>query len=303
MGYVIEIGEQPEAAIKRIAKEQLADAGQQLRGEGREKREEAIHEARKDFKKLRAVIRIVRPRLGEDVFQTENAAYREAGQLLAPMRDSYARIEAIDVLIKELDDVDLKKAARVIRKQLSKEYQSVRRDFLKNEEPVQKVLAMIEDAEKRVDDWLISKSDFRAFKKGIKRVYQRGQDAMAVAFDEPTNIEHFHDWRKRVKYLMYHTRILMPLWKPILEPYEAQLDQLSEYLGNAHDFALLYEYLLSYEAFQAGDERHVLAQLDYYRAQFEQAAEPLGMRVYAESKSDFITRLGEYWDAWQTAQP
>lgn len=301
MGYTIEAGETPSAAIKRIAKEKLDYAAAQLKGEGYENREEAIHEARKAFKQLRAVIRLVRYQIGNDAYDLENATYRQAGQLLAPMRDSYARIEAIDALIKAMDDATLIKAARTIRRQLAKEYQSVKRSFLKTDEPIQQVISLIEESQARVGDWSIKRDDFRAFKKSIKKVYKRGQKAMSTSHNNTPDAELFHDWRKRVKYLMYQTRILTPLWESVLAPYGEELDKLSEHLGNAHDFALLYDYLIEYEAFQTGDERHVLAQLDHQRAQLEQASEPLGIRIYAESKNDFANRLEEYWNAWQTA--
>src|SRR6201999_1755839 len=48
---------------------------------------EAIHGARKDLKKARAALRLVREELGEDIFKRENVALRDAARLLSASRD------------------------------------------------------------------------------------------------------------------------------------------------------------------------------------------------------------------------
>ena len=48
--------------------------------------EEAVHSARKDMKKLRALLRLVRGELGASVYRRENACFREAAAALAGLR-------------------------------------------------------------------------------------------------------------------------------------------------------------------------------------------------------------------------
>ena len=50
--------------------------------------EEAVHSARKDMKKLRALLRLVRGELGASVYRRENARFREAAATLAGLRDA-----------------------------------------------------------------------------------------------------------------------------------------------------------------------------------------------------------------------
>ena len=59
-----------------------------------------MHEARKDMKKLRALLRLARGELGEDTFRRENACFRDAGRELAGVRDA-------DVMLDTLTSLDL----------------------------------------------------------------------------------------------------------------------------------------------------------------------------------------------------
>ena len=64
MSYRLELNESLPDGIKRIVKEQIDQALEQLR-ESPEGRNEAVHDARKRFKKIRAVLRLVRDEIGE----------------------------------------------------------------------------------------------------------------------------------------------------------------------------------------------------------------------------------------------
>src|SRR5260370_36476169 len=64
MGYHFERNESVPEAVRRIAYEEADSAITYLRGKGRTSRDEAIHEARKNIKKLRALLRLAEPQLG-----------------------------------------------------------------------------------------------------------------------------------------------------------------------------------------------------------------------------------------------
>src|SRR4029453_15199119 len=60
-------GEPVAAGMKRILTAQVDDAISQLRGEAGTEPADAIHEARKDVKKIRSALRLVRDAIGDDV--------------------------------------------------------------------------------------------------------------------------------------------------------------------------------------------------------------------------------------------
>ena len=69
--------------LRRIARGRIDHALDELRGKTDSTPEEAVHEARKDMKKLRALLRLARGELGEETFARENACFRDAARELA----------------------------------------------------------------------------------------------------------------------------------------------------------------------------------------------------------------------------
>src|SRR5262245_7125172 len=60
---------------------------------------EGVHNARKQFKQLRGVLRMIRFGLGEKIYDRENTALRDAGRPLSEVRDADVMIETLDQLI------------------------------------------------------------------------------------------------------------------------------------------------------------------------------------------------------------
>ena len=85
---------------------------------------------------------------------------------------------------------------------------------------------------------------FEAIGPGLARGYRRGRRALREAVDRPTD-EHVHEWRKSVKTLWYHVRLLEPAAPSVFAPAIEALDHLAEALGDDHDLAVLVERLAS----------------------------------------------------------
>src|ERR671923_1603716 len=81
-------GEPVPRGIARIARGRIDHAIDELEGRTDSSLEEAVHEARKDMKKLRAVVRLVRGEIGDQVYRRENECFRDAGQALSGVRDA-----------------------------------------------------------------------------------------------------------------------------------------------------------------------------------------------------------------------
>src|SRR5262245_51916833 len=97
--YRIDPGEPVPDEVRRVARGRIEHALDELRGRSDSTREEAVHEARKDMKKLRALLRLVRGELGERVYSAENACFRDIARELAGVRDA-------DVMLATLTDLE-----------------------------------------------------------------------------------------------------------------------------------------------------------------------------------------------------
>jgi ABC-type Fe3+-citrate transport system substrate-binding protein len=98
MGFHLEKDEAIGAGLQRILLEQIA----QLSGDvalASEDREKAIHEARKHCKRIRSVVRLLRPR-AKALYRRENAIFRQVARKLSPFRDADARLDAFDELVR-----------------------------------------------------------------------------------------------------------------------------------------------------------------------------------------------------------
>ena len=101
------------SGIVRIARGRLDSALDQLSGRAGDDPAKAVHEARKDMKKLRAVVRLVQ------ADSSWNARFRDTARRLAGRRDADVLLETLDGFV-ERGEVS-KKSVRGLRKELAKE--------------------------------------------------------------------------------------------------------------------------------------------------------------------------------------
>ena len=250
----------------------------------------AVHGARKDMKKLRSALRLVRPVAGEAAYERENARYRDAARLLSGVRDTQARAETIDALAKRFGDDEPPGGWGAISSALASEGSPVELDRVRGE-----AAARIEAGRGAAQTLALPASGGALLRPGLERSYARGRRRLAQAAEEPTD-ERLHEWRKRAKDLWYHLRLIRSAWPPVLDPLVEQASELSDLLGDDHDLALLAAALDAGE--RLSGEQH--AQLGLFisrrRGELQRAAFEAGERLYAERPKAFARRLAAYWD-------
>ncbi|MBC8129586.1 MAG: CHAD domain-containing protein, partial [Rhizobiaceae bacterium] len=100
MSYRIDPGAPLDAETRRVFTEQLDKATAELSAPASGPDgdlHEAIHDARKRLKKLRGLLRLVRPG-HERFYRTENERLRDIARTLSAVRDRTALIESLDAL-------------------------------------------------------------------------------------------------------------------------------------------------------------------------------------------------------------
>ena len=297
--FQIQAYETSESAIRRIGLE-LIDENRSLLAEPFVDEETAVHEARKNFKRLRAVLRLVRNVIGEGAYQQEDTCFRDAGRRLAVLRDSAVIVETLDnVCAFYAADLPQESFAS-IRAKLVDWQQAISQQFLQDGRMLREVTAVLQEARPRFAALPINQDGFGAFAAGLQHVYGRGRRCMDAAY-AANSPELFHDWRKQVKYLWHHVELLTLVWPPVMDEVVRELHELSDYLGVAHDLVVLRHMLSEWaDNFTADDDLpRLLALLAERQAALETAANPLGQRFYAERPSTFVHRLSVYWNTWQ----
>jgi CHAD domain-containing protein len=145
-------------------------------------------------------------------------------------------------------------------------------------------------------DWPLDDLSFDHLAAGLRRVYRRGHRAMALSYEDPQP-DHFHEWRKRVKYLWHQLELLEPAWPGVLAAFADETHDLSDLLGDEHDRTVL-ETMIRERPDLVEDPdvgRNLAVALDDQRAELRTAARPLGAKIYAESPEQFTGRITCYW--------
>lgn len=304
MKYELDLGETPADGPERILTE-LVNHIHTLMVDPQMSREEAVHEARKSFKRVRAALRLVRDETGQEWYRRENIFYRDSSRILAPVRDSTVLVLTLDAVTKAYAHIVLPETFASIRQNLIQRHEDIVEDLLDDQDVMEIVAARLGAGRGRLQEMPVSSTDFATFGEGLRRVYRRGRQAMRRAYADPADPDKFHEWRKRVKYLWYHMDILQPSWPVMLGDMARELHLLSDFLGDAHDLVVLKETLLAEPELSEGNLNltTLLALIDRRRKGLEEACWTLGQRLYFEKPDDFVQRIETYWNAWHDDVP
>jgi CHAD domain-containing protein len=303
MGYRLKPDEPVTDGVKRVILGEIDKADTMLR-QGGDERDEGVHEARKSFKKIRAVLRLVRPALGS-AYARENAWFRDAARELSDLRDAQAVLESLDKLQNAFRDETDEDAFAAIRSALEQRRNSIGDNDGALAANVERVRANLEDVRQRVESWKFKRDGFAAIGPGLRDTYRRGRKARAMTLRAPSD-EAFHEWRKGVKYHWYHVRLLQDLWPKMLKPTRALLKELAAILGDDHDLVVLKQTIAEAAPdLRHSDRRESIASgapdslLDQRQKQLRAAAASLGDRIYAEKPKCLAGRFHAYWRIWR----
>jgi CHAD domain-containing protein len=300
--YRLHDDESVSAGIKRIVLGRIDDALAELRGEADNDPAEAIHEARKDMKKIRSAIRLVRYALGDDLYRRENQHYRDVGRELSGLRDAEVLVETLESLAERFGPAQGERYAG-LRDRFQQELQQRREDGSQEREMATAAAALIA-GRGRVESWPLEGDEWELIAPGLHRSYRRGRKRLRE-IEERVSDETLHEWRKRAKDLWYQLRLIQDAEPELIGTLADQAHDLSDHLGDDHDLVLLREQAQRRsEDFAApADQRLLLQLIDQRRGELQFAASSLGERIYPEKPKRFVKRLETRWKLWRKREP
>jgi hypothetical protein len=300
MAYRIRRKKSVQKSVRKVASEQIEKAIGEITNHELD-RHATVHQVRKRCKKLRGLIRLVRPQF--DDYRWENAFFRDAARELSYVRDSQSIIECFDGLIGHFQDqIDQDAFARV-REELTERRQRIADDKVGLDEKLDEFLGKMHEAKRRAARWKIDGDGFSAVEGGLVKTYGRAREALRDAYEHPST-ESFHEWRKRVKYHWYHARLLRRIWPDMMSMWRSGTGQLSDLLGDDHDLAVFRQTLCD-DPDRFGSEadlQALIGLIDRRRAELQAEARPLGERLFAEKPKRLSSRFACYWKTWKTRQ-
>lgn len=289
MAYKFRPDEPVKDAMLRCAREQLDRAVAELSEGINEDPAKAVHTARKAVKKERSLLRLARGTMSGGQRRRENAALRDAARALSGARDADVMVASVDALSERFAGQLPARTFTTIRRRLEKQRGS---GGSLDGHAVSELGAV----RLRVDEWQFRRGGWKAIDSGLTRTYKRGRRALGRARASGRS-EDLHDWRKRVKDLWYHERLLAPTCGPAVKGQAQDLDHLSDLLGDDHDLAVLRQKLTNEITAVPVDLDAVLKLVDHRRDELQTEAFRIGKRVYAESPKAFRRRMRRSWKA------
>jgi CHAD domain-containing protein len=286
VSYRLREDESVAKGLNRLVRKQLRSAVERLTSD---RSDEAIHDARKRIKKVRAVLHLGGTDLTGDRTLKQ---LRRGSHALSPLRDMEAMIEAARTLgpSRSAGQTTL---AGVINRQLTTEKTRLntteRRDAVRAE-----AARALDRLHRDARDWHWKHIDDALLAKAIKRCYKRARHTMQDARTERQE-DRFHKWRKRVKTLWYALRLLEDR-APGLRRSIADLKRLETWLGDDHNLLVLQEHFTSATS-TAGPRPHVdLRGLTERRhRELRRQALAIGSRLFAQPPKVFAQRLRRMW--------
>ena len=304
--------ERPAQGLKRMALGQL-DLAIELLADDRDEPStaRAVHDTRKALKRLRALVRALRPQLGEKAFAREDAILRDCGRRLSGVRDAEVMVSTLDALL----DSNRKRlahlaAVRKLRAQFAGERAWAEQNALADRSTRAEISRELGALRARVTGWQLRGSGTGVCEPGLRKLYRQGRRRLRRAERRSEDGRALHLWRKRVKDLRYAAEMLQrrpaggggagsssgrrseqARW---LRAVARRADGLGELLGEEHDLAVLAERVRAIGepfAHEPGARRTLLKLIARRRRRLRKRALREGRRLYGPKPKRFARRV------------
>jgi len=316
MAFRFDIQETFLKAIPRVARERIDRVIESL-NEKPQPGAESIHEARKNLKSLRSLLRLIRGSIDDDLRERENVFFRDAGRSLSTIRDPQALLEALEYFRKQHrahlgPSTPKQESVRAFIEKIRGEIEKSLVDRL-TPGTVKKLLRELRAARRRAALWLEGAlvrpgNEWELFVgTGLRRTYRKAKN-LVWQFEmmgyETADDKTWHELRKCAKALGYQLRLLRPIWPGMTNALVDEIDQLTDRLGDANDLAILRGKILNEpydpsDSQETGETRRVFLQsLDRRKQELHSEAFEIARLIYAEKPGQFERRLGGYWQIW-----
>ena len=282
MGFSFSQRSKVGSQVRKIAAEQIEAALDDIAAS--EDFDDTVHELRRRCKKIRGLLRLVRPNFPD--FATENAAFRDAANALSASRDAAVMLETFTALF-----VDERSETRNALRSCLED--NVRRVARREDraELLDGFAEAMTAAQKRVKHWRFEAQGFDLIEPGLHDTYARMRRRLKAA-EKTGGDEDFHEWRKETKGHWLHVGLLKDCAPDRLGARKDQFDKLGEYLGDHHNLAVLVAGLETLADPLDGALTKAIARRKHDLAK---KAFALGRQLSVESPKSLVSRFEKFW--------
>jgi CHAD domain-containing protein len=278
MPYRLKLDEPVVEGVRRIGVAQIDRAAKEL---ARNDRDKGIHEARKSFKRIRALLDASRPALKPKIYRRENRRFRDLGRALAGPRDMHVMRQTLAKLAEQRGLGAAGEVPSALGAWLdAKQMQIGTPD---SDAAVARAQEALAEAREAFANLPAKATDITPLIAGLSETYAGGRKAMKRAYRAGADDETFHDWRKNVQRHWRHLQLMRNAWPDVITPRITLASELSKLIGEDHDLSVLIAFVQSNRAI-LGAPAQVKALIEAARdkqAALRAAAHLRGRRLYA----------------------
>ena len=274
-----------KASLRRAQRTLRRQVRHALRAlDGRPPDDEQVHAIRRQLKKARATLRLLKGSVRDARYRAAEARLRDAARPLGRLRD--ARI-----IVQTLPQVR-PRANGALQRRLRRDLERQRCEVSAGPDGLAVSRRQLRKARREIDGWPRGTRAAKPLDKALGRRYRAGRCALQQALRAPST-QTLHQLRKQSKYLYLQLRLFAPSRRSRLGRLEEDFHRLSDQLGDDHDLALLRE--------QAGVHRddfprpeaqtQLLAAIDRRRSALQEQALLRAEHLYRSSGRRFARRV------------
>lgn len=275
------------ADVRETMRRQIGDASRALHAPTLSDAE--IHHARKELKRARANLRLLRDAVGRKTFTRENATLRDAGRPLSDARDAKVIIETIDDLLGNEKNASRRALLEKVRAVLEQKRLAAS-DALLVSGSVARSTESLDAAWQRINRWRLERKEKSVLERGIRRIYAQGRKALAGTGAE-RSAESLHEWRKHVKYLGAAMATLDAGAGRIPAKLMKRIDTLADRLGVDHDLVVLQAELAKHHTRASHARTGVFAEIAKRRKALQEKALADARSVFNRKPKAFLKHV------------
>ncbi len=285
--------EEVSSASKRILNEQYDFIINSCKNT--EDLDRSVHDIRKSSKRIRAVLRLLKPDLPPEVYRRETSFLKETSRKFATARNFHVFEEEFKN-ITSAGILKLSPDAENAIKQHLKEKKKEAFDLLIGLNMFTLIMRKTEEAKERINELDYSSLGPHTVYKGIGKTFAWGQKQMMHSQQFPTD-ENLHEMRKRIKTLMYLVRLIKDVSPDFFNGYYKGLKSASLALGDDHNMAELTDYIdaMNDELVPVEEKQKIEVYISSQRQQIQLEVWPEIAKLYTGQAAEFSKRVKAYW--------
>lgn len=292
MGFRLRTDESVSDGLRRLAVKNLRAAGEELRRIAESN--EAIHNARKRVKKVRAIAHLVSKDHGRHLKRSRHEL-RAVNHRLSAVRDAEATLEILEAIRGHAPTaVSEHTFARVRRMLIGHKNELIR--AARHDRTFERAAKDLRQLQKQSKRWRTRHDDFAAIARGMRSTHRRGRAAMARALETRLD-DAFHQWRKAIKTLWYELRLLEACGAERIQKDIAALDAAEVLLGDDHNVTVLRSRLTrAATTLPQPDIEALRAAATHFQDELRRRAIAKARPIFRTASKEYVRRIETAWN-------